>query len=64
MNSAQPMSLKGGFPAMQKGSAQGSGVSSYRSKGGDVTLLSCEWEESLTRLPHAMVTVCVLTNAF
>jgi hypothetical protein len=41
------MSLKGEFPAMQKGSAQGSGASSYKSKGGDVTLLSCEREEGL-----------------
>lgn len=45
MNSAQPTSLKYGFSAMQKGSAQGSGVSGTGVK--VVTLLSCEWEEGL-----------------
>lgn len=43
---AQPMALKCGFPATQKGGVQSSRASGYKSKGGDV-ILSCEWARQL-----------------
>lgn len=47
MNSAQPMSLKCGSPAIQKGGAQSARALGYRSKGGDVTFPSGDWEGEL-----------------